>query len=98
MSKNLNIPYTAENTMKEIAGRPKAQEVYDKETLERGIVTDVAGWHHFVGVIKSTELKRTHWLSIRKASHCLYGRRRGSIGARFFGYSIRLRLFNVDLI
>ena len=38
------------------------------------------------------------WLSIRKAKNCLFGRRYGHSGKRILGYSIRLRLFNKDII
>jgi hypothetical protein len=41
---------------------------------------------------------RTNWLSVKKAKHCAYSRRKGYSGKIIFGYSIRLRLFNKDLL
>ena len=38
------------------------------------------------------------WLSIKKAKDCLFSRRNGYQGKIIFGYSIRLRLFNKDII
>lgn len=38
------------------------------------------------------------FVSIRKASRCLYSRRVGKSGKRILGYSICLRLFNKDIL
>lgn len=37
------------------------------------------------------------WISIRRASDCLFSRRTGKVGWRIFGYSICIRLFGVLL-
>jgi hypothetical protein len=38
------------------------------------------------------------WLSIKKASKCFFSRRNGYQGKVIFGYSIRLRLFKMEVI
>ena len=43
-------------------------------------------------------LRRKNWLSIIKASKCVYSRRTGKIGVIIFGYSVCLRLFNKDVL
>jgi len=46
----------------------------------------------------STGINIKNWLSIRKASDCLFSRRNGIKGKIIFGYSVCLRLFNKDII
>jgi len=38
------------------------------------------------------------WLSVKKASECFFSRRNGYSGKVVFGYSIRLRLFKMEVI
>lgn len=38
------------------------------------------------------------WFSVRKASDCLYSRRKGKFGTRVFGWSICLRLFGRSIL
>ncbi len=38
------------------------------------------------------------WLSIKPAQNCLFSRRNGYEGKIIFGYSVCLRLFNIDII
>ena len=38
------------------------------------------------------------WLSIKKAKDCIFSRRLGYQGKIILGYSVRLRLFGVDVI
>ena len=38
------------------------------------------------------------WLSIVPVKKCLFSRRNGYVGVRICGYSVCLRLFNVDLL
>lgn len=38
------------------------------------------------------------WLSIKKAKDCLFSRRLGFQGKIIFDYSVRLRLFGIDII
>lgn len=42
--------------------------------------------------------EKKFWLSIKKASSCLFSRRHGHRGKIIFGYSVRLRFFNKDII
>ena len=42
--------------------------------------------------------QKKFWLSVKKAKNCLFSRRNGLRGKIIFGYSIRLRMFNFDLI
>lgn len=42
--------------------------------------------------------EKPYWLSIKKAKDCLFSRRCGIVGLKVFGYSIRLRLFGLDII
>jgi hypothetical protein len=42
--------------------------------------------------------EKSFWLSIKKASECLFSRRNGYEGKIVFGYSIRLRLFGKNII
>jgi hypothetical protein len=49
--------------------------------------------------IKYNKMKRKwFWLSIRKAKNCLFSRRYGHVGIIIHGYSVCLRLFNIDLL
>lgn len=41
---------------------------------------------------------KKNWLSIRKASKCLFMRRNGHFGKVVFGYSVCLRLFGKTII
>lgn len=43
-------------------------------------------------------MNKKFWLSIKKASDCLFSMRNGIVGKIILGYSIRLRLFNIDVI
>jgi len=39
-----------------------------------------------------------NWISIRKAKDCLFSRRNGYIGKVICGYSVCIRLFNIDIL
>lgn len=52
--------------------------------------------HKYIADNKDTNIR--FWLSIKKASNCLFSRRNGFQGKIIFGYSVRLRLFNIDII
>ena len=43
-------------------------------------------------------INKKFWLSIKRKDDCLFSRRNGCVGKLVFGYSIRLRLFNIDII
>lgn len=43
-------------------------------------------------------MKKPFWISIRKASDCLFSRRYGHVGKVVFGYSVCVRLFGKDII
>lgn len=43
-------------------------------------------------------MKRILWLSIKPVSKCLFSRRNGTKSRIVLGYSIRLRLFERDII
>lgn len=43
-------------------------------------------------------VNQMNWLSIKRTKDCLFSRRNGYSGKIILGYSIRLRLFNHDLI
>ena len=49
-------------------------------------------------IVTISDSNKHFWLSIRKAKNCLFGRRYGHSGKRIFGYSIRLRLFNKEIL
>ena len=49
--------------------------------------------------IKNVGINRKwFWISIKKGNHCLFSRRNGYKGKIIYGYSICLRLFNIDII
>ena len=49
--------------------------------------------------IKHTQMrKRWFWVSIRKAKNCLFSRRNGYVGKVICGYSVCLRLFNINVL
>ncbi len=48
--------------------------------------------------IKHTMWNKKNWISIKRAKDCFFSRRNGYQGKIFFGYSVRVRLFNYDLI
>ena len=50
------------------------------------------------GSQKTCSMCAIFWLSIKKAKDCLFSRRNGYSGKIIFGYSIRLRLFNKNII
>jgi len=39
-----------------------------------------------------------NWISIRKAKNCIFSRRNGHVGKIVLGYSIRLRIFGIEII
>ena len=43
-------------------------------------------------------MKKKFWLSIEKIEDCMFSRRNGHTGKIILGYSIRLRMFNYNLI
>lgn len=42
--------------------------------------------------------RRRFWVSIKKAKSCLFSRRYGYRGKIIHGYSVCLRLFNIDIL
>ena len=38
------------------------------------------------------------WISIQRAERCLFSRRNGYQGKIIFGYSVCVRLFNIDIL
>ena len=38
------------------------------------------------------------WLSVVRCNRCSYSRRNGMYGSMLFGYSVCVRLFNVDVL
>jgi hypothetical protein len=42
--------------------------------------------------------RKKFWISIRKAKSCLYSRRNGYTGKIILGYSVCIRLFNIDIM
>jgi hypothetical protein len=49
--------------------------------------------------IKTASVKnKKFWFSIKRAKDCLFSRRLGFRGKIIFGYSVRLRVFNFDVI
>ncbi|HAJ79615.1 MAG TPA: hypothetical protein DCO75_07570 [Fibrobacteres bacterium] len=49
-------------------------------------------------IIKMLTHKYPFWLSIKKKEKCLFSRRNGIVGKIIKGYSVRLRLFGIDII
>lgn len=50
------------------------------------------------GDYDSDRVTKPNWLSIKLAKKCAFSRRNGIRGKIILGYSIRLRLFNKDII
>ena len=46
----------------------------------------------------SAMIKKPNWLSVKKKDKCFYSRRNGYVGKIIFGYSVRLRLFGIEII
>jgi len=58
------------------------------------------GFKEFMTILKNANLqkRKPFWFSVRRASTCLFSRRNGYVGKKFWGFSVCLRLFNKDLL
>lgn len=67
----------------------------------RGVGGGVSGKVFLETILKAAIMKhieKPFFLSVRKASKCLFSRRLGYRGTLFCGYSIVLRVFGVDFL